>query len=90
MNERLEGLAAVRKLSFAGDRSAFALLLAPCVHCLRRTNSRMLAGTLAPLQWQRSGREQKEPNSVTPDSCGTEDDLLGKWCLISLSCPGCP
>lgn len=84
MNEWLEGLATVRKLSFAGDRSAFALLLVPCVHCLRCTNS------LAPFSSRGQEGSRKNPIPVTPDSCGTEDDLLGKWSLISLSCPGCP
>lgn len=62
MNERLEGLAAVRKLSFAGDRSTFALLLAPCAlseaHQLQEA-----ARDPGSLRQQRSGREQKEPNS---------------------------
>lgn len=90
MNEWLGGLAAVRKLSFAGDRSTFASLLAPWVHCLRRTNSRRLPGTLAPFSSRGQEGSRKNPIPATRDGCGTQDDLLGKWSLISLSCPGCP
>lgn len=92
-DEGLEGLATAREMIFAGDRRAFALLL--------DVHSRMLAGTLAPLEPQRhqpkvrKGEQRRRIKFMTV--CGiwetlsdTQDDLLGEWSLISLSCPGWP